>query len=131
MKVAFATTDSINVDEHFGRCGTFAIYDVTDEGYQFIEVRKFADGRDSAVEDSKDDKLLHEDLIQKKVDRLDDCRLIYLMAIGGPSAARLAGKGIMPVKINKVVSIKDSLIQLVDKLKTSPPPWLRKAMNNK
>ncbi|MBI5665637.1 MAG: nitrogen fixation protein NifX [Nitrospirae bacterium] len=131
MKVAFATTDSINVDEHFGRCGTFAIYDVTDEGYQFIEVRKFADGRDSAVEDSKDDKLLHEDLLQKKVDRLDDCRLIYLMAIGGPSAARLARKGIMPVKINKVVSIKESLTQLVDKLKTSPPPWLKKVMNSK
>lgn len=131
MKVAFATTDSINVDEHFGRCGTFAIYDVTDEGYQFIEKRKFSDGRDSAVEDSRDNKHLHEDLVQKKVDRLDDCRLIYLMAIGGPSAARLAGKGIMPVKVKKVVSIKESLVELVDKLKTSPPPWLRKAMNGK
>ncbi|MEW6601735.1 MAG: nitrogen fixation protein NifX [Nitrospirota bacterium] len=130
MKVAFATSDSINVDEHFGRCGTFAIYDVSGEGYQFIEVRKFSEGRDSAVEDSRDNKLLHETVVQEKVDRLDDCRLIYLMAIGGPSAARLARKGIMPVKIDRVVSIKESLIQLVDKLKTSPPPWLRKAMNS-
>jgi nitrogen fixation protein NifX len=52
------------------------------------------------------------------------------MAIGGPSAARFARKGIMPVKMNKVVSIKESLTQLVDKLKTSPPPWLRKALNS-
>ena len=131
MKVAFATTDSINVDEHFGRCGTFAVYDVTPEGYEFIEMRKFADGRDSAIEESKDNREVHEDLVGKKVDRMDDCKLIYLLAIGAPSAARLAKKGIMPVKVKKVVSIRESLIELVDKLKTSPPPWLRKAMNSK
>ena len=131
MKVAFATTDSKNVDEHFGRCGAFAIYDVTDKGSEFIEMRTFAEGRDKAVEGSREDKELHEDLVRKKVDSLDDCKLIYMTAIGAPSAARLSRKGIMPVKINEIISIKECLDQLADKLKTSPPPWLRKTMNNK
>ena len=83
-----------------------------------------------AVEESKNNRDVHEDLVQKKVDGMDDCKLIYLMAIGGPTAARLAKKGIMPVKINKVISIKESLLQLVDTLKTSPPPWLKKALRS-
>ena len=36
MKIAFATTDGINVDEHFGRAGSFAIYDLSQIGYHFL-----------------------------------------------------------------------------------------------
>jgi len=31
MKVAFASTDKIHVDEHFGRAGKFTIWDVGPE----------------------------------------------------------------------------------------------------
>ena len=47
MKVAFATTDGINVDEHFGRAGIFSVYELTPEDYRFVELRKFADGLES------------------------------------------------------------------------------------
>ncbi|NOY64810.1 MAG: nitrogen fixation protein NifX [Nitrospirae bacterium] len=130
MKVAFATTDGINVDEHFGRAGMFAIYEVTRDGYQFVEIRKFAEGRDTAVEETRAQGQIHEDMVQKKVDRLADCKIIYLTEIGAPSAARLAKKGIMPVKVKEVVTIEDSLKNLVDTLRTSPPPWLRKEMDD-
>ncbi len=130
MRVAFATTDGVNVDEHFGRAGMFAIYEVTKDGYQFVEVRRFAEGRDTAVEETREQKEVHEDIVQKKVDRLADCKIIYLTEIGAPSAARLARKGIMPVKVKEVVTIEESLERLLDTLRTSPPPWLRKAMNN-
>ncbi len=43
MKVAFATTDGINVDEHFGRAGLFAVYELNEKEYRFIELRKFSD----------------------------------------------------------------------------------------
>ncbi|HHN66394.1 MAG TPA: nitrogen fixation protein NifX [Nitrospirae bacterium] len=131
MRVAFATTDGVNVDEHFGRAGMFAIYELTKDGYQFVEIRRFAEGRDTAVEETREQKEVHEDIVQKKVDRLADCKIIYLTEIGAPSAARLARKGIMPVKVKEVVTIEESLERLLDTLRTSPPPWLRKAMNNK
>ena len=51
MKVAFATTDGINVDEHFGRAGIFAVYELTPEDYRFVELRKFADALDTAIEE--------------------------------------------------------------------------------
>jgi len=130
MKVAFATTDGINVDEHFGRAGMFAIYELTKDGYRFIEMRKFADGRDMEIEDTKGMGEVHDDRVQRKVDKLSDCKIVYLTEIGGPSAARLVKKGMMPIKVKEIVSIEESLQKLMETLKKSPPPWLRKAMNS-
>jgi nitrogen fixation protein NifX len=129
MKVAFATTDGKQVDEHFGRAGMFAVYEITDKGSTFVEIRKFSDGMDKSVMDTKDMGPLHDVAVQNKVDRLADCKLIYLTEIGGPSAARLVKKGIMPMKVKEVVSIESALSQLAATIKQSPPPWLRKAMN--
>ncbi len=129
MKVAFATIDGKNVDEHFGRAGMFAVYEMTEDGCHFVEVRKFADGMDKAVVDTKDRGPLHDSAVQNKVDRLADCKLVYLTEIGGPSAARLIKKGVMPMKVKAPVSIKDALRQLGEMMKKSPPPWLRKALN--
>jgi nitrogen fixation protein NifX len=130
MKVAFATTDGVQVDEHFGRAGMFAVYEVGQEGCRFVEMRRFADGRDTAVEETRGIKGLHDDLVQKKVDSLADCRIIYLTEIGGPSAARLVKKGMMPVKVKEKVTIEESLTRLSETITKSPPPWLRKALND-
>lgn len=129
MKVAFATTDGIKVNEHFGRAGMFSIYDITEGGFQFIETRKFADGMDKTVVDTRDMGPLHDAAVQSKVDRLADCKLIYLTEIGGPSAARLVKKGIMPMKVKEPLAIESALKQLGEMIRTSPPPWIRKAMN--
>jgi len=129
MKVAFATTDGKQVDEHFGRAGMFAIYEITEDGYQFVAMRKFADGMDNAVVDTREMGPLHDSAVQKKVEKLADCKIIYLIEIGGPSAARLVKKGIMPMKMKEIVSIESALGQLLETIKKSPPPWIRKALN--
>jgi len=130
MKVAFATTDGVNVDEHFGRAGMFAIYELTEDGYRFIEMMKFADGRDKEIEDTKEMGEVHEDRVQRKVDKLSDCKIVYMTELGAPSAARLAQNGIMPIKVKEIVSIEELLQKLMETLKKSPPPWLRKALNS-
>jgi nitrogen fixation protein NifX len=128
MKVAFATTDGVQVNEHFGRAGMFAVYVVKEQGYSFVEMRKFAEGRDTAVEETRGMKEVHDELVQKKVDCLGDCKIVYLTEIGGPSAARLVKKGMMPVKVKEMVTIEESLKRLSETIKKAPPPWLRKAL---
>jgi nitrogen fixation protein NifX len=128
MKVAFATTDGKMVDEHFGRAGMFAIYEIGESGSRFLELRKFAEGMDRSVTDTRDGGPLHDSAVQDKVDRLADCKLIYLTEIGGPSAARLVKKGIMPMKVKEPVTIENALDQLKATVRKAPPPWLRKAM---
>lgn len=128
MKVAFATTDGRNVDEHFGRAGQFAIYEVTRDGYSFVETRKFAEGRDTAIEESRDRGPEHESRVEAKVERLGDCRLVYMEQIGGPSAARLSRRGIMPLKVKDAVDIEENLERLMDTVRGNPPLWLQKAL---
>ncbi len=129
MKIAFATTDGHMVDEHFGRAGMFSIYEMTGQGSRFLETRKFADGVDQAIVNTRSKGQEHEEAVQDKVERLADCKLIYLTEIGGPSAARLVKKGIMPMKVKEKTSIEDALDQLLNIIKQSPPPWLKKALN--
>lgn len=128
MKIAFATTDGVNVDEHFGRSGMFAIYEMAADGFEFIEYRKFSDGRDIQVEGTRGMGVEHESAVQNKVGRLSDCRIIYMQDIGAPSAARLSRYGIMPIKVKYEITIKDNLVKLYSTIKDSPPLWLRKAL---
>lgn len=128
MKIAFATTDGITVDEHFGRAGRFEVYELNIEGYHHDGTRRFAEGRDSAVEDSRGRGVVHDDLVEGKVEKLRDCAIVYLTEIGGPSAARLARRGIMPVKLKAPESIADCLAKLHETITTAPPPWLKKAL---
>ncbi len=130
MRVAFATTDGRMIDEHFGRAGEFAVYEIDHQGHRFVEMRRFADGTDKSVTDTREQGQAHDDAVQGKVDRLSDCKLIYLTEIGGPSAARLVKKGIMPMKMKEPLSIANALLQLEGTIKKSPPPWLRKALGS-
>lgn len=126
MKVAFASTDCVSVDEHFGRCGQFIVYEISEDGYRFTEIRKFSEGKDRKIEESKDNPELHNDLVWDKVKALSDCKIIYMTEIGPPSAARLSQKGIMPLKVKEGISIQECLDKLYLTIKTSPPPWLKK-----
>ena len=130
MKIAFATTDGRNVDEHFGRAGRFAIYDLDAKGYDFVEMRRFSDGVDTAIVETKGQGQLHDDRVADKVERLADCKIVYLTEIGGPSAARLIKKGMMPIKVKEVVSIEESIKRLLETLQGTPPPWLKKILNS-
>lgn len=126
MKVAFATTDGVHVDEHFGRAGKFAIYELTPEGYRNLGVRVFAEGRDTAVEVTKGQGAPHDRAVNEKVERLSDCGIVYFTSIGGPSAARMSRKGIMPVKVREGLTIEESAQKLMETIRTAPPPWLKK-----
>lgn len=128
MKVAFATTDGNLVNEHFGRAGMFAVYEMNEARYQFVETRKFADGWDQTVVSTRAEGRDHEDAVRAKVERLADCKLIYLTEIGGPAAARLVKKGIMPMKVKESLPIETALKELQQTVRQSPPPWLRKLM---
>ena len=119
MKIAFATQDQQRVDAHFGWAKHLAVYDVTPEGYAFVQ--DFAFGEDLA-EDGNEDKLA------PKLAAIIDCAIVYVAAIGGSAAARVVASKIHPIKVTAPEPILDILDKLQDVLKGTPPPWLRKAL---
>lgn len=117
MKVAFASTDKIHIDEHFGRAEEFYVWNVGPQDAEFSGVVQVKDeGGDSA------------DRIEARGNALNDCALVYVGEIGGPAAARLVAKKIHPLKSKTREPISEVVTKLQEVLKGSPPPWLRKAM---
>ena len=119
MKIAFATQDLQRVDAHFGWAKNIAVYDITPEGYDFVETFTFAG---DLQEDGNEDKLA------PKIEAVKDCAILYVAAIGGSGAARVVANKIHPIKVNQPEAILDILDRLQDVLKGTPPPWLRKAL---
>ncbi|WP_088891451.1 nitrogen fixation protein NifX [Leptolyngbya ohadii] len=123
MKIAFTTSDKVHINAHFGSAKKIDVYEVNTDGYTFFETLRF-DG--NLEEDGNEDKLL------PKIEALHDCTIVYVSAIGGSAAARLIKKRITPVKAqSEDQEISDVLTKLVQTLNGSPPPWLRKALQQR
>lgn len=120
MKIAFTTNDSVHINAHFGWAKQVDVYDVNTEGYTRLETLEF---QGDLKEDGNEDKL------EPKLKALHDCTIIYVAAIGGSAAARLIHRNITPIQAkSEQDEIQDVLDRLVETLKGSPPPWLRKAL---
>jgi nitrogen fixation protein NifX len=119
MKVAFSTQDLQRVDAHFGWAKNIAIYELSAEGYRFLEAVQF---EGDLQEDGNEDKLA------PKLEAIKDCAILYVAAIGGSGAARVVAQGIHPMKVPQPEPIVDLLEKLQAVLKGTPPPWLRKVL---
>ncbi|HLP91065.1 MAG TPA: nitrogen fixation protein NifX [Nostocaceae cyanobacterium] len=123
MKIAFTTSDREHINAHFGWAKEIDVYEISDQGYQFLETLTFSG-------DLKEDG--NEDKITPKLEALHDCTIVYVTAIGGSAAARLIKQGVTPVKAkSEEEKIQEVLNKLVQTLKGNPPPWLRKALRPK
>jgi nitrogen fixation protein NifX len=123
MKIAFTTTNRSHINSHFGSAKSIDVYEVSKEGYEFLETIIFGGNLN---EDGNEDKLA------PKVEALKDCTIVYVSAIGGSAASRLIKHGITPLRSKtEVDAIEDTLNELVKTLNGNPPPWLRKALQQR
>lgn len=116
MKVAFATKDLENVNDHFGWAKKFAIYEVTKDGYKL----------DKIVSTEEEDPTEEDDKISAKLALIDGASILYCQAIGANAAARVVKAQIHPVKIPEPELIETVLKKMIEMLKTNPPPWIRR-----
>ena len=124
VKIAFTTTDRVHINAHFGWAKEIDVYEISDNGYEFLETLTFES-------DFKEDGS-NEGKLTPKLEALNDCTIVYVLAIGGSAAARLIKKSVTPVKAkSEEDKIEDILNKLVKTLKGNPPPWLRKALQQK
>ena len=117
MKVAFASTDKIHVDEHFGKAKEFYLWEIGPDKAEFTGVLQVDEGTGDT-----------DDRIEARSAALDDCAIVYVGQIGGPAAARLVQKKIHPLKSKEEEPITVIVEKLQEVLQGNPPPWLRKAM---
>lgn len=124
IRVALATRDMKTLDAHFGSAPKFAVYDVSATGWSFVEALAFADTSDETGGGHADG----DDRITPKVTALAGCHLLFCLAIGGPSAAKVVAAKIHPIKVATATPLDDILERTRAMLAGSPPPWLRKVL---
>lgn len=120
LRIAVATNDLEHLNAHFGSARKFAIYDVTPTEARFVGAAGFDDVTGQA---GKHDDI--DDKITPKVEALQGCALLFVLAIGGPSAAKA---GIHPVKRKDLGPISEIIAETQEMLQGSPPPFLRKIL---
>ncbi|MES0120182.1 nitrogen fixation protein NifX [Mesorhizobium sp. C277A] len=124
LRVAIATQDMKNLNAHFGSARRFAVYDVMREEWNLVEAVAF----DDVSDESGKHRTEGDDRITPKVEAMKGCHLLFCLAIGGPSAAKLVSAKIHPIKVPQPQTIQEVLLRTQMMLRTCPPPWLRKVL---
>ena len=118
LKVAFASTDRTRVNQHFGAAEGFVVYEVTPDKATLVGVAEFA-------EEAMDG---NEDKLGAKVEFLEGCAAVYVMAIGASAIKKLMAKGIQPIRVNEIDAIPDLIADVQGAMKEGGVPWVDRAL---
>ncbi len=71
---------------------------------------------------------LQEDKNAYRVSLIKDCNAIFVVSVGGPAAAKVIKGGVYPMKKDEGGQAREILADLQGVIRTSPPPWMAKAL---
>lgn len=115
MKVAFASKDGKNVNEHFGWCENFYIYEIDKSSFSFLEKIDSSKKYDEEV-----DKLTY------KIECVSGCDIVYVTQIGPKAANMVKLAGIYPMKSSKEDESIAHVIEAMQRLMRNPPLWMQR-----
>lgn len=118
MKIAFASKDNIHVNQHFGWCKEFYIYEIKDDKFEFIKAV------DSSIE--------IEDEIEKltyKIECLEDSDILYVQQIGPKASMMVKSEKIFPMQASRENEKIEDILNTFIKMKENPPIWMRRLIN--
>ncbi len=118
VKIAFASSDRKQVDQHFGAAEAFAIYELSEDDARLVEALQFHDN-DTAMDG-------HEGKLAAKIALLSGCAAVYCNAVGASAIKQLLAAGIQPMKVVEGTDIDQLLCGLNQSLTDTPPAWLEK-----
>jgi nitrogen fixation protein NifX len=120
LKVAFATSNQVEVDQHFGSAHSFSIYGVNIDNAYLLAVSEFGDLK----QDGNEDKLA------EKLELLGGCVAVYCRACGASAVRQLLAQGTQPVKVSDGTEISEMIASLQQELREGPSAWLAKAIRS-
>ncbi|MGE4457382.1 MAG: NifB/NifX family molybdenum-iron cluster-binding protein [Arcobacteraceae bacterium] len=115
MKIAFASTDGIHINEHFGWCKEFYLYELDGGEFKFVKIIE-----------SKDEIQDELDKLTYKIDSIQEANIVCVAQIGPKASTMVKTANIYPLKsVNENELISDFLDTLLRLINTNPPLWLK------
>jgi len=99
MRIAVATTDGQNVNEHFGKAEEFHIFDIAEGNPKFVEKREVTPLSVGDKDHDFDQARFHAVL-----DKISDCSRVYVSKIGERPADELQRNGIEAVLFHDAIA---------------------------
>lgn len=123
LVAAFASSDSVSVDQHFGAALGYSVYAVDAQASRFLRVAEFA--RVAAGDEDTFGKL------SGRLDWLADCDIVYCSAIGSSARAHLLQRGVHAIRVAEPTTIADLLASLREELAEHPAKWLQRLLQQR
>ncbi|WP_373072998.1 NifB/NifX family molybdenum-iron cluster-binding protein [Sulfurimonas sp.] len=117
IKIAFASKDGINVNEHFGWCEKFYIYGVDQEHYELIKEVDSSQKHEAEV-----------DKLEYKIESIDNSDIVYVTQIGPKAANMVKYAGTYPMKASNEDEKIEDVLKSMQKLMDNPPLWLKRIL---
>jgi nitrogen fixation protein NifX len=119
MKIAFASKDNIHVNEHFGWCQEFYIYEIKGNEAFFV---KSVDASQDIEEEV--DKLTY------KIECLDQSDILYVQQIGPKASMMVKAHKIFPLQSSKEGETINDVLNTLIEMKRNPPLWMQRILIN-
>jgi nitrogen fixation protein NifX len=117
IRVGVASNDGELLNGHFGSASRYLIYQVSSSEARLIAVRS------AALADRSSDKNAF------RVSLIADCRILYVVHVGGPAAAKVIKADIHLIQVPEGGLAREVLQRIQQVIGgRSAPPWLRKAL---
>lgn len=121
LKLAFASSDRTRVNQHFGAAEGFVIYEATPASRALVAVGDFpAEAMDG-----------NEDKLAAKVDFLQGCDAVFVMAIGASAIKQLLAANIQPIRIVGSDRIDELLEEVQQAMQEGGVPWVDRALSRR
>ncbi|WP_460595439.1 NifB/NifX family molybdenum-iron cluster-binding protein [Geomonas sp. Red276] len=116
MKVAFSTSTGILVDEEFRNSRSFTVWHIGPREAYFVN--QVTIEPEAATEEGR---------LAARATVLADCAIVCSRHINVPAAAKLAARGIHPMRTGSPVQVEEVIGKLQSILRGTPPPWMGRA----
>jgi len=124
LRVAIASSDGKSMNAHFGSAKRFVTYEVSPSNVRLLEAASFEEVSDESGDHREDG----QDRIATKIASLRGCHLLFVLAIGGPVAAKVIKAGIHPIKLAEPEATESVIRKVQAMLTGDAPPWMRRVL---
>jgi nitrogen fixation protein NifX len=138
FKVAFATSDRLFVNQHFGATVGFAIHAVDAQHSRLVELVEYPaelynnsmDRNENAVSEKAyacgAGVSWSQSKLVERISALADCAAVYCLAVGGSAVRQLLASGIQPVRLESPCAIDALLLELRRAIGAGGVAWVDK-----
>jgi len=119
MLIAFASSDGVTVNQHFGWSKSFELYRITEQSAEFL---KTLDSSHDEIEDE------HEKLAYK-IGTVQEADIMFCSQIGPTASKMVLAARIYPMRSAENERIDEAIVKLQELLLDNPPPWLQRIVH--